>query len=301
MIKRLRRFFAYPLAYASVKVLMVVASVVPRRQGTACFARLGMLAYLLLGKSRRVALANLRLIYGSAVPDKEIRAMARRAFENLGRFGFDVARLKHTGMCELDGIVEVTGLDHMDAALARGKGVIALTGHVGNWELLGAYLSFKGYRINVMARDLKDSRLNDLVLDLRRSTGLTVLERSSGVRQALRCLRRGEVLGLLIDQDTSVDSVVVDFLGRPAKTAVGPVRLARHTGAAIVPLAMMMTDRGGYRIEVTAPIFVSADENMLSKEVERCSKAVEAFIRAAPEQWVWMHKRWKSLASEMYS
>jgi Kdo2-lipid IVA lauroyltransferase/acyltransferase len=193
MIKRLRRFFAYPLAYVSVKVLMVVASVMPRRQGTACFARLGMLAYLLLGKSRGVALANLRLIYGSAVPDKEIRAMARRAFENLGRFGFDVARLKHTGPRELDGIVEITGLDHMDAALARGRGVIALSGHVGNWELLGAYLSFKGYRINVIARDLKDSRLNGLVLDLRRSAGLEVLERSSGVRQALRCLRRGEI------------------------------------------------------------------------------------------------------------
>ena len=108
-------------------------------------------------------------------------------------------------------------------------------------------------------------------------------------------------MGVLIDQDTSVDSVVVDFLGKPAKTAVGPVRLASHTGAAIVPLAMLLTDRGEYRIEVKEPIFVSADAGALSGEVERCSKAVEAFIRTDPEQWVWMHKRWKSLASDMYS
>ncbi len=265
------------------------------------FGNLGVMAYLILRKSRKVALANLRLIYGCAFSDKEMRSTAREAFANLGKFAFDVARLNSVTPQGIEKIVAVAGLENLDGALARGKGVIALTGHVGNWELLGAYLSLMGYRINVLATELKDARLNNLIVNLRRKAGLAVLERSRGLKGALRCLKRGEILGVLIDQDTSVDSVLVDFLGRPAKTAVGPVKLASRTGAAIVPLAMLATKDGEYRIEVKEPIFVSGEEASLVNDVERCSKAVETFIRAEPSQWVWMHKRWKSVASDMYS
>jgi KDO2-lipid IV(A) lauroyltransferase len=278
-----------------------VAEMLPRRIGRAMFGNLGALAYLVLGRSRKVALVNLRLIYGRAVPDREIRRLARKAFVNLGRFAYDVARLRKATPQGLKRMVKVTGLDHLDGALARGKGVIALTGHVGNWELLGAYLSLMGYRINVLATRLKDARLDDLVVGIRRNVGLAVLERSGGAKEALRCLKRGEILGVLIDQDTSVDSVVVDFLGKPTKTAVGPVKLASRTGAAIVPLAMLMTEEGEYRIDVREPVAVSGDEGLLREDVERCSKAVEAFVRAEPSQWVWMHKRWKSTSADLYS
>jgi KDO2-lipid IV(A) lauroyltransferase len=296
MFKRLRRFFAYVI----IKGLVGVAEVLPRRLGRAVFGNLGAMAYLVLRRSRRVALANLRLIYGRAVPDKEIRGLARRAFVNLGRFAYDVARLRKAAPHNLKQMVRITGLDNLDKALARGKGVIALTGHVGNWELLGAYLSLMGYPISVLATKMKDSKLDDLVVGLRRGVGLSVLERSGGAKGAMRCLKRGEILGVLIDQDTSVDSVVVDFLGQPAKTAVGPVKLASRTGAAIVPLAMLATDSGEYRIEVREPVELSGDQGSLEADVERCSKAIEAFVRAEPSQWVWMHRRWKSTASGLY-
>jgi KDO2-lipid IV(A) lauroyltransferase len=297
MFKRRRRAFTY----VAIKGMVGVAEMLPRRIGRAMFGNLGALAYLVLGRSRKVALVNLRLIYGRAVPDREIRRLARKAFVNLGRFAYDVARLRKATPQGLKRMVKVTGLDHLDGALARGKGVIALTGHVGNWELLGAYLSLMGYRINVLATRLKDARLDELVVGIRRNVGLAVLERSGGAKEALRCLKRGEILGVLIDQDTSVDSVVVDFLGKPTKTAVGPVKLASRTGAAIVPLAMLMTEEGEYRIDVREPVAVSGDEGLLREDVERCSKAVEAFVRAEPSQWVWMHKRWKSTSADLYS
>ena len=129
---------------------------------------------------------------------------------------------------------------------------------------------------------------------------MTVLERSRSLLGAFRCLKQGEMLGVLMDQDTSVESVVVDFLEHPAKTPVGPVKLASGTGAAIVPMAMLMTDGGRYRIEIKEPVEIDGGGDMLKRDVSKCSGAIEDFIRSEPTQWVWMHKRWKSVSAEIY-
>jgi KDO2-lipid IV(A) lauroyltransferase len=296
MLRRLR----WLLAYLLIRSLVGLARLLPARAGCAFFGRLGALSYTVFGRSRSIALTNLRLIYGRTMPDREIRRLARTAFVNLGKFAYDVARLKGATPRNLERMVTVVGLAHLDRALEQGKGVIGLTGHVGNWELLGAYLSMTGYPVTVLATRMKDARLDALVEGIRRQAGVAVLERSRGVKEALRCLRRGEILGVLIDQDTAVDSVVVDFLGQPAKTAVGPVKLSSRTGAAVVPMAALMTGDGKYRIEIKEQVEVNGGETSLEQDVERCSKAVESFIRAEPSQWVWMHKRWKSVLSDLY-
>ena len=297
MLRKLRRLLAYLL----VRFLVSLAEVLPRRIGLRLYAGLGLSAFSLARRSRAVAMANLRLVYGGRLSDGEIHSIARAAFANMGRFAYDAARVKRQTPGSLAKLVTLKGRHHLDEALARGKGVIGLTGHVGNWELLAAYFSRAGYAVNVVAATLRDSNLNDVLVGIRRSAGMSVIERSKGLKEVVRCLRRGEILGVLIDQDTSVESVVVDFLGAPAKTAVGPVRLASTTGAAIVPMAMLMNERGGYDIEVREPFWIDGNGSSLEDDVERCSKAVESFIREQPSQWVWMHKRWKSVRSEMYA
>jgi KDO2-lipid IV(A) lauroyltransferase len=262
---------------------------------------LGRIAFGLFRKSTRVALANLRLVYGDSRSDVDMSRVALRAYENLGRFAFDVVRSSNGGAARIMGPTAIRGLEHLDRALKRGRGVIAITGHVGNWELLGAYLSLSGYKVNVLATALKDARLDRLVNGVRAAAGLAVIERTRGLKRALRCLRRGEVLGILIDLDTSVESVTVDFLGRPAKTAVGPVRLAQQTGAAVVPMAMVLGDNGRYSVEIREPVEVTPGKSDLKANVQRCSRAVEEFIREYPTQWAWMHKRWKSVDTQMYS
>jgi KDO2-lipid IV(A) lauroyltransferase len=296
MFKSLRRFSIYLL----MRTLVKLAEVLPRSVGRATFALLGAVAYSFMRGSRRIALANLALVYGQTCSDKDIRDTARAAFTNLGRFACDAARMRKQTFQGLDRMVKVVGKHYLDDALAKGKGIIAITGHVGNWELLGAYLSLAGYPINVLATGLKDSRLNNVLIELRRSAGLRVLERTHELIGAVRCLKKGQVLGVLIDQDTSVESVVVDFLGCPAKTAVGFVKLAARTGAALIPMAMLMTEGGRYEIEVCEPVDISGDIDSLEEDVEKCSKAVESFILKEPSQWVWMHKRWKSVFSEIY-
>jgi KDO2-lipid IV(A) lauroyltransferase len=297
MLRKLRRFCAYVLVAGLVRL----AEILPRRIGTTVFAGLGVVAYRLMARSRGVALANLELVFGRTTPDTDIRRIAQTAFANLGRFAYDTARMRKTTPQAIQRIAGITGREHLDRALGRGKGVVAVTGHVGNWELLGAYFSLMGYPLTVLATGMKDSKLNDLLVDLRSSAGLKVVERSRSLVGAFRCLKRGEMLGVLIDQDTSVESVIVDFLGRPAKTAVGPVKLASRTGAAIVPMAMLMTDEGDYHIEVKEPVTIGDNGSSLENDVEKCSKAVEEFIRRKPSQWVWMHKRWKSVLSDVYS
>jgi KDO2-lipid IV(A) lauroyltransferase len=297
MLRKLRRFGAYVL----VRTLVGLAELLPRRIGSALFAGLGSLAYYLLPGSRGVALANLRLVYGPEASDRDLKLIARGAFSNLGRFAYDTARLRRESVGSLSGLVTVSGRDHLDRALAGGRGVIGITGHIGNWELLAAYLSMIGYRVHALAARVSNSRLDELLLDLRKSSGVRIYERSSAIRPALRCLRRGEFLGVLIDQDTKVDSVLVDFMGSPAKTAVGPVKLALRTGAPVVPMAMLMTDDGRYEIEISEPIRLGNNGATLEEDVERCSKAIEGFIRRAPSQWVWMHKRWKSVKSDLYA
>jgi KDO2-lipid IV(A) lauroyltransferase len=218
----------------------------------------------------------------------------------MGRFAFDVARLPVQTEESISRIVRITGKSHFEKALRSGSGVIALTGHIGNWEMMGAYFALMGYPINVVATTLRDNKLNDIINEIREGSGMKVLERRKGTMGAMRCLKRGEVLGVLIDQDTSVQSVEVDFLGVTAKTAVGPVRLAAKTGAAILPAAMLMTDDGKYHVEIREPLCVVGKPRTLLDDVRKCSDAVEEYIRKEPGQWVWMHKRWKSVQPEIY-
>lgn len=296
MFKRIRRF----ISYAFVKFLMLLAQVMPRRLGIALFGSLGALAYYLLPKSRRVAWTNLRLVFKDGLPEAELNRIARSSFASMGRFAFDVARLPAHNRESIAKIVRVTGQSHLEKALAKGTGVIALTGHIGNWEMMGAYFALQGYPINVVATTLRDNKLNDVINEIREGSGMKVLERRKGTMGAMRSLKRGEVLGVLIDQDTSVESLEVDFLGVPARTAVGPVRLSGKTGATILPAAMLMTDDGKYHVEIKEPLCVVGKPGTAVEDVSNCSKAVEEFILKQPTQWVWMHKRWKSVRPEIY-
>jgi KDO2-lipid IV(A) lauroyltransferase len=297
MFRALRRFATFLL----IRSLVGIAGILPRRLGHAVFGGLGSLSYRLLKHERKVALANLRLVYGGKYTDKEVGDMARQAFVNLGKFAFDAISMGKYTIENLDRTVEVVGRHHLDQALARGTGAIAITGHIGNWELMGAYLARKGYPVNVLATRVRNERLDDLLIGIRRKAGLKVLERSRELMSAFRCLKHGEMLGVLIDQDTAVESVTVEFLGHPAKTPVGPAKLASRMGAAVVPMAMLLKPDGRYRLEIKEPIRPNGDGSSLTEDVATCSKALEEFIREEPTQWVWMHKRWKSVFSDIYA
>ena len=225
------------------------------------------------------------------------RFQAREVFVHLAKNAIDVMRLGSNTKEALDRIVAAEGLEHLDRASEEGKGIILLSGHIGNWELLGAYLALKGYPLSVVGRSLNNRRLDRLLVAHRERFGLRNIARGKATRQILRALRRGEMVGFLMDQDTKIAGTFVDFFGRPAYTPTGPVTLALKLGTPIVPVAIHREQDDTYHLVVRPPIELARTDD--GTEDERintaiCSKILEDFIREHPAQWVWMHSRWKT-------
>jgi KDO2-lipid IV(A) lauroyltransferase len=173
---------------------------------------------------------------------------------------------------------------------------VAVTGHVGNWEVLAAHTA-QFSRVAVVAQRLYDRRFDDALNAGRRKMGITVFPRNTSVRPILKWLNDGGVLGVLCDQDTSVDSVFVDFFGKPAKTPSGPAWLASATGAALATGFIHRQENGRFIIRFSPEIPVPPRERpgaALSAVVQEYTRRTEAAIREHPEQWVWMHQRWRS-------
>ncbi len=179
-------------------------------------------------------------------------------------------------------------LDVMKALLARGRGVLLVTGHIGCWELFGAWLAHHLDRMAVVTGTVHNARVDGLLQERRRAVGLEILPRSAGARPLLRALESGAVVGVLLDQNTHAASVEIPFLGRPAPTPLGPLKIARRRGVPLLPAAMPRED-GGWVVRHLAPIEPDEDEVVLAR---RCNRALEELIRRNPAQWVWFHDRW---------
>lgn len=254
------------------------------------------MAYLLYKYERRTAIRNISLVF----PDIEpmiAKAIAKGSFASLGRNAYDALRLTFVSAEEVLGICSVDGEEHLSRAYKRGKGVIALTGHIGCWELLAAYFSRKSYKVSVIARDLRDARLNDILVDMRRRNGVVTITRGSSSIAGYRVIRRGEILGMLIDQDIDADGVFVPFFGVPAYTPRGAAVFALRSGAAVVPMGIHMQPDGFHNITVLPELEFPPERLTGNERIDeltlRCSMAVEKLIRIYVQQWVWFHNRWR--------
>ena len=292
MKKKLRRLLALLL----VKKLILVARLIPRRVGLKLFSALGHLAFSAYRKESDRAVSNVSLAFPE-IDSLIIRALARGSFKSLGRNALDTVRLAFISREEVLGLCAISGEDHLRRAYERGRGVIGLTGHIGCWELLGAHLSQKGYKVSVIARDLHDGRLNDILVRMRRRHGIVSIPRGTSAVAGYKVLKKGEILGMLLDQDIDVDGVMVPFFGVPAHTARGAALFALRSGADIVPMAIHMQPDGRHRITVRPPLEIPpgdlGEEWRIDELTASCSRAIEELIRIYPQQWVWFHDRWK--------
>jgi KDO2-lipid IV(A) lauroyltransferase len=228
---------------------------------------------------------------------REIRELGKRVWMELGRNFVDLLRLPHLTWHDLPGFVEVEGLNRFEEVLSRGKGVIVVTGHIGCWELLAAYFSMLGYPLSMVVRPLEDARFEKLMDGLRRSKGMRPIFGMSDVNAAYGCLKAGHILGTFIDRGTFAEDVSCDFFGQPALTPAGPAALALRAGTPIVPAAIHLQDGGVQLIRMSEPIEPLGEpdsESDVRSITQSCSKVIEDLIRCQPEQWTWMHERWKT-------
>ncbi|MCX7829190.1 MAG: lysophospholipid acyltransferase family protein [Thermanaerothrix sp.] len=200
----------------------------------------------------------------------------------------------------IPGLVEFEGLENLDRALSMGKGAIILSCHMGNWELTAAALALKGYPIRVVAADQRDPRLTDMLVSMRSSCGVVTIGKASDLKGVFRCLEEGGALAVLLDQDAKSKGLVSEFLGLPASTPLGPVKLARKLGCPVVPCRSVRSpwDPVMHRVTLFPPLEGPGGEPFGRDELgslEICNRLLSSWIREVPDQWIWMYDRWASV------
>lgn len=195
--------------------------------------------------------------------------------------------------------VSVEGLDRLEAVMTEHGRALLLTGHLGNWELLPAACRLTRYSLTIVARPLDSPRLDAIAARLREKAGVEIVDKSHAVRPVLRALAAGRLVGILLDQNAARhEGVFVPFFGDPASTSRSIAVLALRTGAPVLPTFTWREERGRHRISIGAPMFAvqvgGQPADAILDLTRRCTLEIEEAIRRHPEQWLWMHARWRT-------
>ena len=286
------------LEYFAARTVFNFLRLLPVGMSMRCGKFVGRLTYLLARDLRRTGQRNLQL----AFPEKtsaEREVLLRACFASLGRTLGLFSHFDRIQRDELLSLLDSSGLEHLEAAKKLGRGVILYTGHLGAWELSSFALSLLGHPLTFLVRRMDNPRVEELVDKSRTRFGNQTLDKLSAARAMLRTLQSGEVLGLLLDLNTlDEEAIFVDFFGVPAATNFMVAKLALRNNAPIIPVfAPWDATTKKFRLEIGAPIAVettgneSEDVRMLT---EKLSRTIEDEIRRYPDQWLWIHKRWKT-------
>lgn len=285
------------LVYIVVRAIAFFLFLLPISLAVFLGGRAGILLFYILPRYRKQAIENLRLAFGQEKTEAQIFDTAKRVFENLGKNAAEFANLPKINKNNIDKFVKVSGIEKIDKALDARKGIIVLSCHLGNWELSAVYVALKGYHSNAIVRPLRYERFDRLVNAMRSSKGLKLIPRDSSFKKIISLLKLNEIVGILPDQDIdSIDGVFVRFFGKDAYTPKGPVLLSLVSSAPIIPLFCIRKNNTHHLIiEDPIKLEITSDrEKDVLVNTQKWTDVVEKYIRQYPEQWVWMHKRWKT-------
>ncbi len=287
------------LQYAAAVTIVKFLGSLPRPVARAIASTVARACFAVLPKLRKTAEFNLRL----AFPDwdeKKRRAVLRKMVRNLGWMAAEFARLPKYTKENIEQFVILDGHENFLAGKQGGKGVLYLTGHIGAWELSSFAHALYGFPLHYTARPIDNVRIDAFVNRYRCLSGNQPIFKNESARTMLKILKDQGTVGILADQNTMLqEGVFVDFFGTPACTSTGIARVALHTDAAVVP-GYVFWDPGirKYRLRFEPPVELVRTGNAerdIQENTARFAKIIEEIIRQHPEQWVWMHARWKSV------
>lgn len=257
----------------------------------------GRCAFYLMPHRRRVAFENYGPVLGLPWNHPVTKRTARHAFGNYAKMIADFMLMYSLSPGAIRRLVRAEGVEHLDRALAQGKGAIVVTAHLSNWDILAATAAAYGYVVNAVTNDLRSDGLNNLVMASRERIGMRVIPMASGsVRRILQALARNEVVALVCDLYQGDRGVRVSFFNRPATLPAGPAAIALRTGAPIVPVWMRRQPDNLYVAQVEAPLEVSRTANYahdIQVTTERIVQFFERIIREAPDQWFVFLPMWR--------
>lgn len=283
------------LLYFLLRVGSLLVPYLPVRVAYALASAAGACAFHLFRKPRRAITANLAVVLALSPNAPEVRATARRAFENDARNWVDTLRISRLSHDQITRAVEVDGWQHIIDSLDGEKGLVLVGLHLGNFDLVGQVLAARHQRVTVPVEHMRPERLFKLLLHLRTSQGINAVPLDRAPREMLRALHRGEMVAVTADRHIAGKGIEVEFFGRKAILPRGPVSLARHSGAPVIVACGVRLHRDHFQAFVTAPLPMQrsdnpdADENFNANQI---AETMADFIRQFPDQWLMFSPVW---------
>lgn len=289
----MREWLEYIAAWTGLKMLGILPGPAARFVGASFAAA----AYLIRPPLRRAAMFNLRLAFPDWT-DAERRRAIRGMIRQVGWMAGEFSQFPKYDREKIERIVVVDGFENFENARRRGKGVLFLTGHMSAWELAPFAQALYGYPLHFLVRPITNRRIDELINRYRCRSGNQPIEKNRSARTILKILGEGGTIGVLSDHNTSHENVFVNFFGVPAATTSGLARIALRTDAAVVPGFLSWDAQiRKYRLRFEPPVELarSGDEEAdIVENTARFTRVIESYIRAHPDQWLWVHKRWKT-------
>jgi len=258
---------------------------------------LGNLARTVLTSRRRIAMDNLRRAFGDEKSEPELEAITKEVFITIARTTFELLRLPVLKQQTiLDMAAEFEGAEYLKQAADTGKGAVLVTGHIGNWELLGALIYELGYPVDFLIGKQHNPYVQNMLIKIRASTGINLVPVGVGARQVMRLLKDNHFVAMVADQHSASAATRVDFFGRPAATPSGPAAFAVKLKCPILFGYLIRDNNNRCRVVAEPPIY-PPDSGDREKDIvdmtQEYTKLLEKAIRKYPGQWMWTHRRWK--------
>ena len=260
--------------------------------------------YRLDSRHRKITLRNLEFAYGPDLTPAARERLAREVFRQFVLFAWETLVLLLAPLSHIRRKVIILGWEHVDKALAKGRGMIAITAHAGNWEytVMGYGLQYRP--VAVVGRDLDQPVARRLGRYLRERGGNWLVTKQRGLKEILRHLKQNRVVGIVIDQNTATEEgLLVDFFGHPARTTPVAALLARRHDVPVLPTPSRRLPGGRHLMVIFPPIPMEMTNDIqgdIWRHLARQNRALEAWVRAEPAQWLWLHRRWKNQFPEIY-
>lgn len=292
----LKKKFKHGATVALVRLLFYLFNTVPRNMAIFMGAAIGITAWGLLPKERHRINRHLKLAYNGGLHERQRIGIGRKFFINSGKNVADVLRFRKHFHSEILPLIDVEGMHHLRKVKDEGRGIIGITGHIGNFELLPVYLSQVGFEVGVIGRELYDRRLDSLLVSNREAMGIKNFSTTGSPREVLKWLKDGKTLGVLIDTDSMrVRNMFVPAFGRLSSTPVGQTMIGLRARAAFIPGACLRTSENRYKIIIGPEIEIQESddtESMIYQVTASCTRSLEKIVDQYKDQWIWLHNRW---------
>ena len=300
--KKIRKSIGRLFGWLGLNFSSLIIKVIPER-GIYSFAKnFASLGFIIASKQRKIALESLTIAFGQDKTKCEIEQIAKDCFIFMAKAGLELMFFMDKPEL-LKKRVEFVGRENLDNALSRGKGVILVSAHFGNFPVMLAKLSLEGYKTASIMRYMRDERAEKFFVAKRTQVGIKTIysqPRKACVENSIRTLRNNELLFIPIDQNFGTGGVFVDFFGKKAATATGPVVLALRTKAAVIPCFIVRQKDDTHKIIFEEPLNLEEGrtfQETISINIQKLTDIIESYIRKYPAEWGWIHRRWKSRPS----